>query len=46
MKQNPLYKISFEDTVMTNLTSSQVLDFVRIAMLNNKDIAKATIERL
>lgn len=45
MKQET-YKISFEQVVWFNLTPSQVLNFVSIAMLKNKDISKATIERM
>lgn len=45
MKQET-YKISFEQVVWFNLTPKQVMDFVAIAMLKNKDISKATIERM
>lgn len=39
------YKITFGDTTWTNLSEEQVLNFVKVAMLHNKDIRKATIER-
>lgn len=39
------YKITFGDQVWTNLSEEQVLNFVKTAMLHNKDIRKATIER-
>lgn len=45
MKQET-YKITFANTVWFNLTPKQVMDFVEIAMLKNKDISKATIERM
>ena len=39
------YKITFEGQVLTNMSEEQVLQFVKVAMLHNKDIRKATIER-
>ena len=39
------YTIRFENEVLTNCTEEQVLNFVKIALLHNKDISKATIER-
>lgn len=39
------YTIRFADQVYTNCTEEQVLNFVKIAMIHNKDISKATIER-
>ena len=39
------YTIKFEYAVWSHKTEREVLEFVRIAMLKNKDIRKATIER-
>lgn len=39
------YTITFADQVMKGLSETQVLNFVKIAMLHNKDISKAIIER-
>ena len=39
------YTITFADQVMKGLTEAEVLNFVKVAMLHNKDISKATIER-
>lgn len=40
-----VYKVTFDKEVWF-MNPQEVLDFVRIAMLNNKDIRKATIERM
>ena len=39
------YTIRFADQVWTNVSEEGVLNFVKTAMLHNKDISKATIER-
>ena len=39
------YTIRFADQVWTNKSEEEVLNFVKIALLHNKDISKATIER-
>ena len=39
------YTIRFADQVWTNMSEEEVLNFVKIAMIHNKDISKATIER-
>ena len=40
------YTIRFADQVWTNVSEEEeVLNFVKVAMLHNKDISKATIER-
>ena len=39
------YTIRFADQVWTNVSEEEVLNFVKIAMIHNKDISKATIER-
>ena len=39
------YTIRFADQVWTKMSEEEVLNFVKVAMLHNKDISKATIER-
>jgi hypothetical protein len=39
------YTIRFADQVWTKMSEEEVLNFVKVAMLHNKDIRKATIER-
>lgn len=39
------YTITFADQVWTNKSEEEVLNFVKIALLHNKDVRKVTIER-
>jgi hypothetical protein len=39
------YTIRFADQVWTNMSEEEVLNFVKIAMIHNKDVSKAVIER-